>query len=368
MKMISMALWFAVSSACLIGQQTGPYLAFDKVSHDFGEIKEADGIVRVMFPFTNTGNAPVIINNVLKKCGCTSPIYPKKPLLPGEKAAIEVGYDPKGRPGPFRTSVNVVSNARNNSVVLELKGIVIGKDITGLKNPLSVEEKYKFNIGPLKTTTNHVAFSKLYYHQSDSQSIGIYNPGQQDVAVSFPKLPGHIGAVVEPEVIPSGKEGVVTFYYDAAQKDDWGFVFDRVIMSVNGTENNSHAISISANIVEDFGDMTPEQKVLAPQIQFEKKEHNFDTVYQNSKVQYKYYFENVGKSDLIIRKIKPSCGCTASHSGSNVVAPGKKSYILAEFNTGGRSGRQGKNITVVTNDPANPMVILKFSSVVVPKD
>lgn len=57
-------------------------IAFEKETHEFGSI--AEGVQATFeFKFKNTGNQPVIINNVQSSCGCTTPDWTKEPILPG---------------------------------------------------------------------------------------------------------------------------------------------------------------------------------------------------------------------------------------------------------------------------------------------
>ncbi len=41
-----------------------PVISFENTEYDFGEIKEEDGIVSYEFIFSNTGDEPLIIDNV----------------------------------------------------------------------------------------------------------------------------------------------------------------------------------------------------------------------------------------------------------------------------------------------------------------
>ena len=41
-----------------------PKLTFSSVEHDFGTIKENKGLATTEFEFKNTGNQPLILNNV----------------------------------------------------------------------------------------------------------------------------------------------------------------------------------------------------------------------------------------------------------------------------------------------------------------
>ncbi len=100
---------------------------------DYGTVsKDSDNGIRV-FVFKNTGNAPLIINDVQSTCGCTVPSKPKEPILPGESGKIEVKYNMN--PGPIRKTITVESNAINypdGRIPLKIKGEVIVKQEVNL--------------------------------------------------------------------------------------------------------------------------------------------------------------------------------------------------------------------------------------------
>lgn len=108
---------------------TGKAIAmFSEKNYDFGYIKEEKGAVSHNFEFENTGDAPLIIVNASASCGCTRPEYPTKPIKPGKKGKIKVTFSPIGRPGPFRKTIRVKTNARNKVVTLHIEGSVIAKE------------------------------------------------------------------------------------------------------------------------------------------------------------------------------------------------------------------------------------------------
>jgi len=100
-------------------------ITFEKNTHDFGKIKEQDGLATYSFTFKNTGDAPLVINRVNASCGCTTPNWTKEPILPGKSGTITASYNPAGRPGPFIKTISVFSNAGPNPVTLSIKGDVI---------------------------------------------------------------------------------------------------------------------------------------------------------------------------------------------------------------------------------------------------
>ena len=93
-------------------------IKFDTLSHDFGVFSADEAVVKCVFKFTNTGNAPLIINQAIASCGCTIPTYTKDPVKPGERGQIEVTYNGKGKfPGKFKKNITVRTNAKETSTV-----------------------------------------------------------------------------------------------------------------------------------------------------------------------------------------------------------------------------------------------------------
>lgn len=94
---------------------------FENTEHDFGTFEEGKAVEH-SFKFKNTGNAPIIIQNVKASCGCTTPEWPRDPVKPGEEAVIKARYNSAGRPGNFHKTVTITSNAETASLQLRIKG------------------------------------------------------------------------------------------------------------------------------------------------------------------------------------------------------------------------------------------------------
>lgn len=97
-------------------------ITFDKLTHNFGKFKEAE-IQHAVFTFKNTGNQPLVLNQVMASCGCTNVKYDKKPIAPGESGKIEVSYDGKNKfAGYVKKNITVRSNAKKELVRLYIEG------------------------------------------------------------------------------------------------------------------------------------------------------------------------------------------------------------------------------------------------------
>lgn len=104
-----------------------PKIEFEKFEHDFGNIKYS-ALAAYKFKFTNTGKDPLVVKEVRKTCGCTTPVYSKEPVKKGKEGFVEVKYDTK-RVGKFTKSITVYSNATNSPIVLRIKGVVAPKPV-----------------------------------------------------------------------------------------------------------------------------------------------------------------------------------------------------------------------------------------------
>jgi hypothetical protein len=94
-------------------------ITFKALEHNFGAVKAGEK-VGCIFPFTNTGDADLVLTSATASCGCTVPKYNKKPVAPGETGTVEVVFDTSGRDGIQTKTVVVQSNAENNLVILRI--------------------------------------------------------------------------------------------------------------------------------------------------------------------------------------------------------------------------------------------------------
>lgn len=96
---------------------------FDKTTHNFGTFSEKTPVQKCTFTFTNTGNAPLVINQAVASCGCTVPKYTKTPIKPGEKGTIDITYNGTGKfVGHFKKTITVRTNGTPEMVRLYIEG------------------------------------------------------------------------------------------------------------------------------------------------------------------------------------------------------------------------------------------------------
>ena len=119
MKITSFVICLLLSGV-LAGQATLPpvdslpvrpttSIVFDSAFYDFGTVKQGTMVKRT-FHFTNAGVDSLVITDVKITCGCTVPEWPKQPVPPGAKGAINVQFNTADKEGRQLRVLRVVAN------------------------------------------------------------------------------------------------------------------------------------------------------------------------------------------------------------------------------------------------------------------
>ncbi len=123
MKKIIAISFMLIFAATTIMAQSAAEIKFDKLTHNFGTFSESTPVQKCTFTFTNTGNAPLVINQAVASCGCTVPESTKSPVAPGQTGKITITYNGKGKfPGHFKKSITIRTNAATSMVRLYVEG------------------------------------------------------------------------------------------------------------------------------------------------------------------------------------------------------------------------------------------------------
>jgi hypothetical protein len=104
------------------------FMKFKEEVHDFGTIPQGTPVT-TSFEFKNTGKEPIVLQNVRASCGCTTPQWPKEPILPGKTGVIKATYNAAAA-APFTKTVTVTSNI--GTKMLTIKGKVEAKPATSV--------------------------------------------------------------------------------------------------------------------------------------------------------------------------------------------------------------------------------------------
>ena len=130
MKRIIPTLFLILSAVfSLSAQNKGAFITTKPDTVKLGEIglndlSNENG--KVQITVLNTGNVPLILNEVTGCCGTNIKEWPKAPILPGKSGLIKVEFRIEPRPQAISRTVTIKSNASNTKVLkVPIEGLVI---------------------------------------------------------------------------------------------------------------------------------------------------------------------------------------------------------------------------------------------------
>ncbi len=107
--------------------------------------------------------------------------------------------------------------------------------------------------------------------------------------------------------------------------------------------------------------MLEQSPYVQPLIVFDTLDHDFGTIVEGEMVVCYFQYINGGETDLIIKSVEASCGCTTPDWSRAPLRPGEKAYLKIIFDATGRSGAQRKIITINSN-ASNSVVYLTLKA------
>lgn len=89
--------------------------------------------------------------------------------------------------------------------------------------------------------------------------------------------------------------------------------------------------------------------VAMPRPVFDTYQHDFGRLTANESIAYSFHFRNEGNADLVISRCEATCGCTVADYPRRRIKPGEEGYVTVTFSSGGKSGQQVQEVTVLSN-------------------
>ena len=340
----------------LYSQQNEAMLSFDTKEHNFGTIPEEIGSASCEFVFTNTGNAPLVLNKVLASCGCTTPSWPKEPIAPGKTGKVVVTYKTKGRPGAFHKSISVFSNSRNGIVTLLIKGDVTPKS----KNP---ESAYPYDLGDgLRINKREIKIATLKNNETKTEIISIYNNTTSPIEVKCNTHNSKFVTTKDATLKLKPKDfGQFTITINGKEAPEIGRIKDYIyITPVNGKQDEKHRVNIVATVIENFDNLSKSDWENAPIASFSKVFLQFNNTSGKKTSAQKIEVTNTGKTPLKIRKVIVENELFSISGGKETIKPGNNAtYTVHLKNDAKIKGNASGAIVFITNDPSAPVRTVK---------
>jgi len=343
-------------SCSFLPAQVPAQARFEEVLFDFGKIQAKAGTQTHIFQFKNIGKDTLVIEKIKVSEPSLSASSDKMRYGPGEKGKLAVNYTPKNENGKVTKYISI----RSNDSEFAIRQLTIRAEVIAGKR--TVEDEYPEKIGNLRFKTIHLSFDQLKNDEVRTDTFRVYNEGGKKMTLAMNSTIPYTKWTIKPAILEPGKSGWIAVTFNAPLSGIWGLNYEPFILTTNDSLVPDKTISVGVNIVEDFSKLTEEQRNNPPKIEFATLNHDFGEMKQGAKVTYDFSFKNVGKTDLVIRRTKASCGCTAADPEKKILKPGESSFIKVNFDATGMMGEQHKTVMVITKDQCSAVNVLTFSA------
>lgn len=313
--------------------------------------------VTAEFVLKNDGRKPLVINNVLKSCGCTEVDYPKTSIAAGESFVIKAVYDAK-QMGTFTKQVCLYTNADEEPFILSMRGKVVGSvvDFAG---------SYDEMLGAIKSDAQEVEFDDVNRGDRPVQRIHIFNPTDEVLEPVVMHLPDYLHAFVSPSKVAPRHSAEISFVLDSKKLRDLGLNQTSVYLGERPGDKVApeKEIVVSAVLLPGFENMTPAKKALAPKIEMSATDLNLGRFNGKKKLKGEILITNKGKSELDIRSMQMFTMGLQVNLKKSKIQPGEtvKMKVTAVAADLKKSRVRHPRILMITNDPDHAKVVVKIN-------
>lgn len=351
-----LVILLSLFSVCALAQSGADMpLKFNKTSHNFGKFSINAGKQHCSFEFTNQGSAPVVIFNVISSCGCTEPVWPKEPIMPGKGGKIEVTFLNDQGPYPFEKTLTVYTSASKKPILLRISGVVYEKE-------KSIKEMFPIAIGPLGVINDNIKMGQFTQGLVKSGNLSVANLSGKDVNVKFANVSAGLHISVEPQVIRAGEIGEVSYTVNTNEKENWGNTVYSATVVCNGVAA-AKQLKFNCMIIDNLSGLTKEEKNKGSMVLAKNSSVNLGNVAKGKSAVAEFSLRNTGYSNLKIHKADPN-GKNFTIEAPAEVKPGEEFKVKAIIDTNKYTGEEVFTITLVTNAPNRPLVNLFVSATI----
>ena len=358
-----LALSLALVALNMLGQ---PEVTWLERLHDFGVFLEKDGKVSCSLRLVNTGDAPLLIVKAQAGCGCTGINYPESPIAPGDTAAVNITYNPSGRPGQFTKQAIIFTNTVPKRTVVEIMGNVIPTDET-------LSQQYPLQAGPLRISGRNIPLGEITRGKSKTEYLSAYNASTDTLLVHITGYKPHLHPAVVPDTVPPGRVTALTVHYLSGNAPLWGLNVDTLTITceplrqLHGIQPESASINVMAQVLDDFSGLSDEERRDAPVVIVDCGDSlDFGTLTAGNTATRTFTITNKGKNPLAIRRLwAPENEGVVVKTDRTEIKRGKSAKVTVTVNTANvTENLLNVPLTLLSNDPETPRMTIRLVGII----
>ena len=117
---------FLSASTLMAQKKAEEMVKFKEMTYNFGKIKQGVPVTHD-FEFTNISGEAVVIESASASCGCTTPSWPKAPVMKEKADKITAGFNAAAS-GSFNKDITIRIAGASAPIQLKITGEVLSAD------------------------------------------------------------------------------------------------------------------------------------------------------------------------------------------------------------------------------------------------
>ncbi len=190
-------------------------------------------------------------------------------------------------------------------------------------------------------------------------NIDIKNFGERTINFRSGKSSSFVDLAYTPEKLQPGQSGVMNVKFNVLRELPPGEMSVELVVESDDKISPFKFLYLIANISEDPS-LYEKKTVIdtVPRLIFDHYNYDFGHLKKGKTVYHAFMFSNMGSKDLVIESIETSPGCKVVGVPNEYIASEENGSIVVRLTFFGNYGVQHHSVTVKTNDPVNPEIIL----------
>lgn len=309
--------------------------------------------IKAEFKMKNSGDKPLLINNVKTSCGCTTVSYPSAAIAPGKTFSVSAVYDAKTM-GHFQKEIGIYSNASDKPLLLTVRGVVVEKKS-------NFKGAYPYTLGDMLADKTELLFDNVNRGDMPIQQVHILNNSEVMMEPQLMHLPPYLKGEVKPQRLAPGRSATVYLQVDSKKLTDLGLTQTGIYLGSFPGDKVSPEKELDVNVIllPSFEQQTQEQLAAAPRLQLSKGRINIGSLEGKSKKKDDLEIKNIGQSPLTIRSLQIIGTGLEVSLNNQLIEPGQSAKLkVTAIRSMIKKSRSVPKVLMITNDPTQPKVLI----------
>ncbi len=219
--------------------------------------------------------------------------------------------------------------------------------------------KLRKRIGQLNSEDNRIDYKDVLFPKKVRRTLEIENPTKEKINLSLLYSPEYISVKITPEILKSKQRGKLIVTFKSKDKKKYGKSTDHIKLNMKeGERDITGTLSVIANVVEDFSQLSEKELANSPIIYFPENRIKLGEFELHKIRKVELQFENKGKKDLKVHNIEVSNNLFKLQNFDRIIKPGNKGKIIISIKPIKTTNIMKSNITVISNDPKHSSINL----------